>query len=126
MKTSDMKSELNRSLEFWNQALIQEQKSFNWETKLEKMISERMKGMIELANNIKIISDDEKEELYYIYFSTPRKASHNTRGAGRKQKVDDEIKEKIKYERKVYGSKITDLAEKYEISTGLVSKIINN
>lgn len=69
MELDEMQSELTRSLEFWNQALAQEKQSFEWETKLGAMISERMKGMIELAGNIKIITDAEKSELNYIYFN---------------------------------------------------------
>lgn len=68
----------------------------------------------------------ENFDLLEKFNATPGASAHNTRGAGRKQKLNNETIEKIKHERKTYGSKLSDLAKKYKISIGLVSKIINN
>lgn len=50
---------------------------------------------------------------------------HNERNAGRKQKLTDETIEKIKYDRRVHGRTIRDLAKQYNASTGLISNILN-
>ena len=64
-----MKSKLTEELEFWNAGLIQELKSFKRETAMFNLITARMQGMICFALSIGIITDEEKAELYYIYFN---------------------------------------------------------
>lgn len=93
--------ELNKTIELLEKKTLNA-KSENWKLKSENF------DLLEKFNN------------------TPATSGHNTRGAGRKQKLNNETIEKIKHERKTYGSKLSDLAKKYEISIGLVSKIINN
>lgn len=63
MKPEAMRTELTRLLESWNSA-----RSKYGTLKLDELIIERMRGMIELAFHLQIISDAEKEELNYIYF----------------------------------------------------------
>lgn len=67
-----------------------------------------------------------KNALMDCNLEIAEKKHKNERNAGRKNKLDNETIEKIKYERRVYGSKITDLADKYQVSTGLIHKITNN
>lgn len=63
MTPSEMRLELTRSLELWNRS-----RSKYGTLKMDDLIIERMKGMIDLAYHIKIIGDAEKNELNYIYF----------------------------------------------------------
>jgi len=63
MTNEEMKSELTRLLELWNRS-----RPKYGNLKIDDLIIERMKGMIELAFHLKIISDAEKNELNYIYF----------------------------------------------------------
>ena len=63
MKPEAMRTELTRMLESWNSA-----RSKYDTLKLDELIIERMRGMIELAFHLQIISDAEKNELNYIYF----------------------------------------------------------
>lgn len=118
---------------------------------VEKLININTKKLIEenekLKNEIKELKKENQDanksrryyqEQYIIYLkkeeekneiskkNTSETASHNARGAGRKQKLNDETIKQIKHERKTYGSKLSDLAKKFDISIGLVSKIINN
>lgn len=64
MTPEQMRSELTRLLESWNGHRSKYDK-----LKMDELIIERMKGMIELAYNLKIIGDAEKAELNYIYFN---------------------------------------------------------
>lgn len=64
MKSEEMQSELTRLLELWNGHRSKYDK-----LKMDDLIIERMRGMIELAYNLKIITDAEKAELNYIYFN---------------------------------------------------------
>ena len=63
MTTEEMKTELTRLLESWNRHRSECDK-----LKLDELIIERMRGMIELALHLKIITDAEKMEIDYIYF----------------------------------------------------------
>lgn len=99
-------------------------------TALEKEIKE-LKETVSILEKQKLNAKSEnikiKMELFDLKEKTkPKEPTYNARGAGRKQKLNNEIIKQIKYERKTYGSKISDLAKKFDISTGLVSKIINN
>ena len=76
-------------------------------------------------NNKEIYIKGIKNALKNCNFEIIEK-KENERNAGRKKKLDDETIEQIKYERRVYGSKITDLADKYQVSTGLIHKITSN
>ena len=69
MTNEEMKSKLTEELEFWNAGLIQELKSFKRETAMFNLITARMQGMICFALSIGIITEEEKAELYYIYFN---------------------------------------------------------
>lgn len=64
MTNEQMKSELTRLLESWNGHRSKYDK-----LKMDDLIIERMKGMIELACHLKIINEAEKAELEYIYFN---------------------------------------------------------
>ncbi len=64
MTPEAMRMELTRLLESWNST-----RSKYDTLKLDELIIGRMRGMIELAYNLKIISDAEKNELNYIYFN---------------------------------------------------------
>lgn len=64
MEQEQMRLELTRLLESWSG-----HRSTYGNLKMDDLIIERMKGMIELAYNLKIINDAEKNELNYIYFN---------------------------------------------------------
>lgn len=49
----------------------------------------------------------------------------NKRGAGRKKKISEETEEKIRYDYS-FGSRMTQLAKKYNLSLGAIHKIINS
>lgn len=68
MNNEEMKAELTKQLEFWNNTLIDEKKHTDEYTTLLAQIIGRMNGMIDFAYNANIINDAEKAELYYIYF----------------------------------------------------------
>lgn len=68
MIAEEMKAELNKQLEFWNNTLIDAQKHNNEYTTFMAQIIGRMNGMIDFAYNTDIINDTEKSEIYYIYF----------------------------------------------------------
>ncbi len=63
MTPEAMRTELTRMLESWNG---HRSKGNNF--RIDDIIIARMQGMIELAYNLKIISDAEKAELEYIYY----------------------------------------------------------
>lgn len=68
MTNEEMKAELTKQLEFWNNTLIDEQKHTDEYTTFMAQIIGRMNGMIDFAYNTDIINDAEKSEIYYIYF----------------------------------------------------------
>lgn len=63
MKPEAMRTELTRLLESWNSA-----RSKYDTLKLDELIIERMRGMIELAFHLQIIDEPTRDELNYIYF----------------------------------------------------------
>lgn len=69
MTPEQMRSELTRLLESWNV-----HRSKYGSLKMDDLIIERMKGMIELAYHLKIINEAEKSELEYIYFPEEKEA----------------------------------------------------
>ena len=69
MKPEAMRTELTRLLESWNSV-----RSKYDTLKLDELIIERMRGMIELAYHLQIIDDAEKNELNYIYFDDDNNA----------------------------------------------------
>lgn len=69
MTRDEMRAAMTEDLEFWNAGLIQELSSFKRETTMFKMIVERMRGVICFSLRIGLITEEEKAELYYIYFN---------------------------------------------------------
>lgn len=63
MKPEQMRLELTRLLESWNSA-----RSKYDTLKLDELIIERMRGMIELALHLQVIDEPTRDELNYIYF----------------------------------------------------------
>lgn len=68
MTNEEMKAELTKQLEFWNNVLIDAQKHTDDYTTFMAQIIGRMNGMIDFTYNTDIINDAEKSEIYYIYF----------------------------------------------------------
>lgn len=63
MTPEAMRTELTRLLESWNSA-----RSKYDTLKLDELIIERMRGMIELALHLQVIDEPTRDELNYIYF----------------------------------------------------------